>query len=50
MTRLAETALGSLHRRAVRKLTETHISSSLAEIACDAQLTGGEAEAERVVL
>jgi COP9 signalosome complex subunit 3 len=50
MTRLAETALGSLHRRAVRKLTETHISSSLADIACDAQLTGGEAEAERVVL
>ena len=50
MTRLAETALGSLHRRAVRKLTETHISSSLADIACDAQFTGGEAEAERVVL
>jgi COP9 signalosome complex subunit 3 len=50
MTSLAETALGSLHRRAVRKLTETHISSSLADIACDAQLTGGEAEAERVVL
>ena len=48
--RLAETALGSLARRSTKKLTETHVSLSLADIASIAELEKGEAEAERVVL
>lgn len=47
---LAETALRSLARRSTKKLTETHISLSLADIASIAELDEGEAEAERVVL
>lgn len=50
VARLAETAVASLTRRAIAKLTETHISSSLSDIAAIAELPGGEAEAERVVL
>ena len=48
--RLAETALRSLARRSTKKLTETHVSLSLADIASIAELEKGEAEAERVVL
>ena len=47
---LAETALRSLARHSTKKLTETHISLSLADIASIAELDEGEAEAERVVL
>ena len=48
--RLAETALRSLARRSTKRLVETHVSLSLADIASIAELDEGEAEAERVVL
>ena len=50
VARLAESVVQLLPRRAISKLTETHISASLRDIAAIAELPGGEAEAERVVL